>query len=179
MEKLKTGFLNVLKKIANVVSITALILTVLSGVMVAFYDQISEAFITLGWSQERLTWMTLALGGLGTAGVITTHVSRGLKTAVLISRTESEKAQVAFEKEVRVKIAGIEKAYDQRIALMEQDYQNCSQLLEQEFAVYREEIEHQRIFDRAQAIKYVNAPDNLVNKEAKEAYREYLEATEV
>ena len=79
-------------------SIIALILTVLSGSMALFYDELSVLFETLQWPQERLVWLTLSLGGLGSAGVILTRVSSGLKAALLVAKSNQETISIKFPK---------------------------------------------------------------------------------
>lgn len=180
MEKLKTIFLKTLRGMANFVSIAAIIMTILTGTLAIFYDQIANIFASLGWSQEQLTWATVSLGGLGTAGVLTTQVSRGLKAALLVSKSEQERAQITFEREINSKIkeselriSQMEKEHAGKMALLQRD----NSALQKEVIAYQELLTKQTLFDRAQAQKYIDAPDNLISPEAKRAYQEYLDAT--
>lgn len=185
MEKLKHNFLRLLKSLTNIVTVVALILTVLGAVMAIFYDELIVAFETIGMTQETMAWATVALGGLGTAGIMTTKVASTLRASLLLTKNDVEKTQEAFEKKQTIALHNINVQHAQKVREMKEEHdlriaqlEARDQEREDRLAGYEEQMALQLKFDRAQALKYVNAPDNLVNAETKAAYQEYLDATE-
>ena len=175
MEKFKTVFLNTMKKIIDFLSIIALILTVLSGAVAIFYNELSTLFNMFGWPQERLIWLTLTLGGLGTVGITVTRVLSGLKQAVIIAKTNQEISQKSFEKEFNAKLDGIEKLYESKINEIESKTLAEVKVLTTEIVSVKSELKKANQFNRLQAKKYLDAPDRIIDKELKAQYHDYIE----
>lgn len=175
MEKFKTVFLSVLKKIVDFISIIALILTVLSGAVSIFYNELNQLFSIIGIPQERLVWLTITLGGLGTSGVILTRVSGGLKQAVLIAKSTQEVSQKSFEKEMTAKLSLMEKFYESKINSIESSALAEIKELTKENLDIKNELRKINTFNFIQAKKYLEAPDRVIDKELKEKYHEFIE----
>lgn len=178
MENFKTVFLTVMKKIVDFVSIVALILTVLSGALVIFYNEILNIFNLFGWPQERLAWLTITLGSLGTAGVILGRVSGGLKQAVIVAKTNQEISQKSFEKELSLKVDNIQRLYDKKIADIEAKSVDKLEIVSKELKSVKAQLIKSNKFNELQARKYLAASDRLVDKELKDGYQTFLEKHE-
>ena len=174
MEKFKEVFLSTFKKMVDFLSILALILTVLSGSMALFYDELAVLFETLNWPQERLVWLTISLGGLGSAGVILTRVSSGLKAALLVAKSNQEISQQSFQREMQARLDNQERLYEARIESIKQESMAETKLLKSQLEVYTKELKKQNQFNEIQAQKYASAPDRLVDPKLKEKYQDFL-----
>lgn len=173
MENFKSTLLNTFKKMVDFLSIIALILTVLSGSMALFYDELSVLFETLHWPQERLVWLTLSLGGLGSAGVILTRVSSGLKAALLVAKSNQETTQLNFQKEMKHRLDLQEEVYEKKLDLLRHEAVQERETLSKQFEDYTRELKKQNEFNQIQAEKYSKAPDRLIDKETKDKYKQY------
>jgi len=179
MENFKTIFLNVFKKIVDFLAIIALILTVLAGSLAIFYDELTVIFETIGISQGSLGWMTVALGSFGTAGVILTRVSSGLKSAMLLAKTDQERRNASFERDMQTKIAGSEAYYEAKIARIEKAASEDRVMFLNKLESYENYQKKQDLFNQAQAEKYLKAPDRLVDEDTKKKYEDFLKNKKV
>lgn len=178
MEKFKAVFLNIIKKILDFVSIVLIILTVLGGVMSIFYAEISTIFTTIGIPQERLAWMTVTAGSIGTVGVILTRVSGGLKQAVILAQTTQLNNQRNFEKEVNVRLDTIKRESEAQVRNIENQALTDVKALTNEILLVKQELQRANEFNNLQAKKYLSAPDRIIDSELKEQYNKFIQHKE-
>lgn len=174
MEKFKQVFLNTFKKTVDFLAIIALLLTVISGAMAVFYDELAVLFETLNWPQERLVWITISLGGLGSAGVVLTRVSSGLKAALIVAKSNQEQSQEKYEKETRARLDQQEKLFEAKLESIRQEAVNKANETKNSVEENTKELKKQNQFNEIQAQKYVSAPNRLIDPKLKEKYQEFL-----
>lgn len=170
MENIKIKMLSFIQASVNVLLVVSVLTFVLSGVITIFYTEINTIFETLGWSQERFAWLTVSVGSLGSLGLISTRLTGTLKSALVLAKQDNNIQLSTNQRLNDTKFETQQKINEQ---LREQMQLNNDQNIS-EMKATREAIELQNEFNRLQAQKYVEAPDNLVDPELKDKYKKYL-----
>lgn len=174
MENFKINMLRSFKKIVDFLSIIALVLTVLSGAMAIFYDELSVIFETLNLPQERLAWMAVSFAGLGTSGVVLTRVSTGLKATLNIAKSDQEYKLLQAEKQFQTKLDMQEQLYMSKLESVRQEAINKQNETKQSVDLNTRELKRLNKFNELQAEKYLNSPDRVIDKETKQKYADFL-----
>lgn len=172
----KVTMLKAVKSTVTIISVIALILTVVGLVFSIFYDEISIIFKTLEWDQGKLIWITATLGSAGTLGVVVTKVTSGLKVALSLAKSETQQLQEDYEVELNARIRGIETENQLRIKKLEEELETDRNEFSAAIKSYEKKLQRQENFNDIQARKYINAPERIVDTETKKAYQLYLDS---
>jgi len=174
MDNFKTKMLSFLGTLVSIISIISVITFVLAGVITIFYTEVNTLFATMGWSQERMAWLTVSAGSLGTLGLVSTRLSGTLRSAIALAKVDNN-AQIAVSTRLNdTKFATQQKINEQLRSQMQLN----NDVNMKEMIATRLSIERQNEFNDLQAEKYVQAPDYLVNPDLKARYKAYLKKKE-
>ena len=156
---MKEKFLKFIKGLVTGLSIIGFVLSATAGIMTAFYAELSEVFMTFGWPQERLVWLTVALTALSSGGLIVTRALSFINTAIATTQLQANK----LVNDLSVNV-------DQRFAKNEKEIKDI--LAERKKT--NELLQSINKFNEIQAQKGLEAPDRLVSTKLKNEYAEFL-----
>lgn len=175
MKNFKSTLLSIIKKILDFISVVLILLTVIGGVMSIFYGELSTLFDMIGIPQERLVWLTVTLGSIGTVGVILTRVSGGLKQAIQLAQLNQQTEQRDYERELNERINAIKAESEAQIKSIESKTLADVKALTSEITTVKQELRKANEFNSLQAKKYMAAPDRIIDADIKDEYRKFIE----